>query len=73
MYIKERDLNIYSDLIGVEIMKKRKKAFTLHFQCVEDRSVDIIKSLARNELNKVFAQHGVTCHDLEEVLDRCIE
>lgn len=73
MYIKDTNLNIYSDLTGVEVMKKRKEAFTLHFQCVEDRSADIIKQLVRSELNKVFAQHGVACNNLEEILDKYIK
>ncbi|SDF04353.1 hypothetical protein SAMN04488542_10549 [Fontibacillus panacisegetis] len=74
MYIKEKDLNIYSVLTGVEIMKKRKEAFTLHFQCVEDHSlsVEIVKNLVRVETNKVFAKHGVVCHNLEEILDKYI-
>lgn len=55
-------------------MKEKKKAYTLHFHEVEDpkRSNEIIKNIVRTEMNKVFAKHGVVCHNLEEVLDKYI-
>ncbi|MNK84431.1 hypothetical protein D3C87_1042790 [compost metagenome] len=53
-------------------MKEKKKAYTLHYECVEDRSVEITKSLARNAINKVLKKHGVVAYNLEEVLDKYI-
>lgn len=54
-------------------MGKKKKSYTIEFYCVEDRSNDIVKQLARSELNKVFTQYGAVCHNLEEVLNKYIK
>lgn len=56
-------------------MGKKKGTYTLQFQCVEDhsRSVEIVQNLVRVEMNKVFAKHGVVCHNLEEILDKYIK
>lgn len=52
--------------------KTKKKRYTLNFILVEDRSVEILRSLAREAINKVLAKHGVVSHNLEEVLDKYI-
>lgn len=48
--------------------RKRKKAYTLRFVCVEDRGAEIARNLAKRELEKVFAKYGVVCTNWDEVL-----
>ncbi|MEK5641924.1 MULTISPECIES: hypothetical protein [Paenibacillus] len=50
----------------------KKKAFTIHYKCIEDRSAEIVKNLVRQELQKVFVKHGVVAYNLDEVLDKYI-
>ncbi len=50
----------------------KKKSYSLHFVLVEDRGAEIAKDLARQELNKVFAKHGVVCDNLDEILSKYI-
>jgi hypothetical protein len=51
---------------------KQKLNLTFNFTCVEDRTVEIFKNLARNAINEVLRKHGAVSHNLEEVLDKYI-
>ncbi|MED5015959.1 hypothetical protein P9847_01425 [Paenibacillus chibensis] len=55
-------------------MRNRKKAYTLHFVRSEDpvQSNAIIKSLAKQAIQKVLDKHGAVAHNLDEVLDKYI-
>lgn len=49
-------------------MEERK--FSIRFVTVEDRGKEIVRELARNELEKVLNQHGAVSYNLDDVLDR---
>jgi hypothetical protein len=58
---------------GDAVMKKPKeKAYSLHFVLVEDRSVEIARSLAKREIEKVLAKYGAVSDNLDEVLSKYI-
>ncbi|WP_110933763.1 hypothetical protein [Paenibacillus bouchesdurhonensis] len=49
-----------------------KKKYRLNFILEEDRSVEIVRNLARSEMKKVFAKHGVVSYNLDDVLSKYI-
>lgn len=52
--------------------KPKKKAYSLRFVLVEDRSVEIARSLAKREIEKVLEKHGVVSYNLDEVLSKYV-
>lgn len=65
----------HSMVMGDAAMSKRKTkkpSFTLEIVCVEDRSHEIIKRLAKREIEIVLEKHGAVCDNLDEVLDKYI-
>lgn len=50
----------------------KKKSYSLRFVRVEDRSDEIIKTLAKNEMKKVLERHGAVSYNLDEVLSKYI-
>ncbi|GBF78259.1 hypothetical protein PA598K_06877 [Paenibacillus sp. 598K] len=50
----------------------KKKSFTLKFICTEDRTDQIIKTLAKREIQKVLDNMGVVSNNLDAVLDKYI-
>ncbi|OXM82496.1 hypothetical protein CF651_30620 [Paenibacillus rigui] len=50
----------------------KKKPYKLNFICVEDRSDEIIRSLARTAIKKVLEKHGAVAYNLDEVLSKYI-
>lgn len=53
-------------------MAKRRKGYALKFICVEDRTGEIVRGLARRQLLKVAKENGVVFTNLEEVLHKYI-
>lgn len=53
-------------------MYMRKKRYTIRFVNVgtPEQSTILIKRIVRNELQKTMSNHGVTIHNLDEILDR---
>lgn len=49
-------------------MEERK--YSIRFITVEDRGKEIVRELARNELEKVLSRHGAVSYNLDDVLDR---
>ncbi|MGN7359960.1 hypothetical protein ACTHPM_21625 [Paenibacillus sp. SAFN-054] len=64
----------HSILVGDESMKNKTKAYTLHFVRSEDtvQSDAIIKSLAKQAIQKVLDKHGAVAYNLDEILDKYI-
>jgi hypothetical protein len=52
--------------------RKEKPVFKFNFICVEDRTVEIFKNLARTEMKKVLDKHGAISYNLEEILSKYI-
>jgi hypothetical protein len=52
--------------------KPRKKAYSLRFVLVEDRGAEIVRQLAKREIEKVLAKHGAVSDNLDEVLSKYI-
>lgn len=52
--------------------RPKKKAYSLRFVLIEDRSVEIARNLAKREIEKVLAKHGAVCDNLDEVLSKYI-
>lgn len=48
--------------------KEREKPYRLNFIVVENRGAEIARNLARREMEKIFAKHGVVCENWDEVL-----
>jgi len=65
---KARQATAHTMATGDATMGKKKQAFNIRFTVVEDRSAEIARNLARRELEKVFAKHGVVCENWDEVL-----
>lgn len=64
----------HSIVMGDEIMAKKRKSYSLRFVNVgtEEDSASIIRSLAKNEIEKVLAKHGALSYNLDEVLSKYI-
>lgn len=51
---------------------EKKKSFNINFIPVGDRSADVLRNLAKREIEKVLAKHGAVSHNLDEVLHKYI-
>jgi len=52
--------------------KEKKKPYNITVICIEDRTEQIVKSLARRELKKMLDNMGLVAYNLDEVLDKYI-
>lgn len=50
----------------------KKKSYSLHFICVDNRTSDIVRALAKREIERVLAKHGAVSYNLDEVLSKYI-
>lgn len=53
-------------------MGNKKKSFNLHFIRVGNRSEEIIRTLAKREIEKVLDKHGAVSDNLDEILSKYI-
>jgi hypothetical protein len=58
--------------MGDAMAKEKKKAYRIRFNCVEDRRVEITRTLLKREIEKVLAKHGVVSDNLDEVLSKYV-
>lgn len=54
--------------------RRRKKTYSLNFVRVgtQEQSDEIIRSLAKSQIEKVLEKHGAVSYDLDKVLNKYI-
>lgn len=62
----------HSLVLGDVKMRKKKKAYSLHFVTVGNRSDEIIRTLVKNEIKKVLDKYGAVSDNLDELLHKYI-
>lgn len=59
-------------LLEGDAMKEKKKSYNITFIQVGDRSDEIVKALAKREIEKVLEKHGAVSYNLDEILCKYI-